>query len=175
MDPLVAVAVPAQHAKLLRVRDVEALVKQLIGDREDRRIGADLDGANVGLKAWDENIHRIYTGQERRRIHANFEAAFRAGLKLKANVVFIPGFVDVDQVEALARWLAGLDTDIPFHVMGYIPVPDAPWRRPTDDEMAQAVGIARRYLDTVTFSHFTSEQAKDLEQRDDRFAVRQVL
>jgi hypothetical protein len=41
--------------------------------------------------------------------------------------------------------------------------------------MEQAVGIARCCLDTVTFSHFTSDQAKNLRQRDERFAVRQVL
>ena len=38
-----------------------------------------------------------------------------------------------------------------------------------------SVALAQRHVDTVTFSHFTSEQAKDLEQRDERFAVRQVL
>jgi pyruvate formate lyase activating enzyme len=59
--------------------------------------------------------------------------------------------------------------------LGYIPVPDAPWRRPTDEEMEQAVGIARCRLTSVTFSHLTSDQAKDLRQRDERFAVRQVL
>ncbi len=41
--------------------------------------------------------------------------------------------------------------------------------------MEQAVAAAQRHLDSVTFSHFTSEQAKDLERRDDRFRVRQVL
>jgi hypothetical protein len=41
--------------------------------------------------------------------------------------------------------------------------------------MEQAIAIAQTYLDTVTSSHFTTEQAKDLQQRDDRFAVQQVL
>jgi hypothetical protein len=40
--------------------------------------------------------------------------------------------------------------------------------------MDEGVAAARRYLDHVTFSHFTTEQAKDLTQRDERFAVQRV-
>ena len=32
-------------------------------------------------------------------------------------------------------------------------------RRPSDEEMLEAVAIAQRRVDTVTFSHITSEQA----------------
>jgi pyruvate formate lyase activating enzyme len=81
----------------------------------------------------------------------------------------------LEQVEKIAAFVGSVDRTIPFHILGYIPVPGAPWRRPTDDEMNQAVAVAERYLDTVSFSHFTSEQAKDLQQRDERFVVRQVL
>ncbi len=91
-----------------------------------------LDGANVGLKAWDEEVHLRYTGRPKQPIFDNFAAAVEAGLDMKANVVFIPGFVDLDQVEAIAEWLASLNPEIPFHVMGYIPVPGQPYERPDD-------------------------------------------
>ena len=92
-----------------------------------------LDGANVGLKAWDEQVHLRYTGRPKQPIFDNFAAAVQAGLDMKANVVFIPGFVDLDQIEAIAAWLASLNADIPFHVMGYIPVPGQPYERPTTE------------------------------------------
>jgi len=133
-----------------------------------------LDGANVGLKAWDEKVHLAYTGREKQPIFDNFAAAFEAGLDLRANVVYVPGLVDLDQVEAIAAWLAALSRDIPFHIMGYIPVPGQPYLRPTEAEMAAAVEACRKHLAQVASSHLTSEQALDLKARDDRFVVRQI-
>ena len=133
-----------------------------------------LDGANVGLKAWDPAVHRAYTGRDKELIFGNFERAFHAGLQLKANVVFIPGYVDLDQVEAVAAWLGSLSRAIPLHIMGYIPVPGQTHRRPTAAEMEQAVASCRRHLDQVGMSHLTPEQALNHAARDDRFAVRRV-
>ena len=135
---------------------------------------ANLDGANVGLKAWDRDVHLAHTGRPKQPIFDNFAAAFAAGLEMKANVVFVPGLVDLDQVESIAAWLAKLSRDIPFHVMGYIPVPGQPYSRPTEEQMARAVEVCRKHLTSVNSSHLTSEQALDLSSRDDRFAVRQI-
>jgi len=101
-------------------------------------------------------------------------AAYRAGLELKANIVFIPTFVDLDQVEAVAVWVASIDRTIPFHIMGYIPVPGQPFPRPTVAEMDQALAACRRHLDKVDASHLTVEEALNLAPRDDRFTVRQI-
>jgi pyruvate formate lyase activating enzyme len=134
-----------------------------------------LDGANVSFKAFDEDLHREYTGHSVAPSLDNFRRSYEAGLELKASTVFNPDFGGVEQIEKVAAFVGGFDRRIPFHILGYIPVPGVSWRRPSDDEMQQAVAVAQRHLDTVTFSHLTSEQAKDLEQRDERFAVRQVL
>lgn len=133
-----------------------------------------LDAANVGIKAWDERVHLEYTGKPKRLIFDNFARAVDAGMDMKANVVFVPGLVDVDQVEAIAAWLATLNVDIPFHIMGYIPVPGQTYSRPTGEQMATAMACARRHLKHVNSSHLTSEQALDLSARDDRFRVRQI-
>lgn len=134
-----------------------------------------LDGTNVSFKVYDDALHREYTGQSVLPALDNFWRSHEAGLDMKASTVFNPDLGGFEQVEKVAAFVGSVDRSIPFHILGYIPVPGAPWRRPEDEEMEQAVKIAQRHLDTVTFSHFTSEQAKDLEQRDERFAVRQVL
>lgn len=133
-----------------------------------------LSGANVGMKAWDEKVHLEYTGKPKRLIFDNFVAAVAAGLEMRANVVFVPGLVDTDQVEAIAAWLASVDPEIPFHIMGYIPVPGQPYAHPTDEQMATAVAACRKHLHTVGSSHITSEEALDLTARDDRFAVKKI-
>ena len=94
---------------------------------------------------------------------------------MKASSVYIPGFVDLDEFERIVEFVASIDAEIPFHLMGFIPVPSAPYRRPTDEEMAAAVALCRSYLSTVGYSHLTSEQLLRTEERDDRFVVRQVL
>ncbi len=134
-----------------------------------------LDGTNVSFKAFDEDVHLAYTGRSVAPNIENFRRSYEAGLEMRASTVFIPDLGGLEQVEKVAAFVASVDRAIPFHILGYIPVPAAPWRRPTDDELEQAVAAARRYLKCVTFSHFTSEQAKDLTQRDDRFAVQRVL
>ena len=135
----------------------------------------DLDGTNVSFKAFDEDVHRAYTGRSVAPNIENFRRSYAAGLEMRASTVFIPDLGGVEQVEKVAAFVADVDRTIPFHILGYIPVPGAPWRRPTEEEMEEAVEVARRYLDRVTFSHFTSEQARDLTQRDERFAVQRVL
>ncbi len=132
---------------------------------------ADLDGANVGFKAWDPAAHLAVTGRDKELVYGNFERAFAAGTDLAANLVFVPGLIDLDQLEGLAGFLAGLSAEIPFHIMGYIPVPGASWRRPEEAEMAAASTLARRYLKRVECSHLTAEEALDLSRRDDRFRV----
>ncbi|HXZ23609.1 MAG TPA: radical SAM protein [Methanomassiliicoccales archaeon] len=133
-----------------------------------------LDGANVGLKAWDETVHLQYTGRSKKEIYDNFEASVRAGMRMKANVVLVPGLVGIDQVERVAEWLAKLDPSIPFHIAGYIPVPGQPYRPPEREEMVAAVEACRPHLRNVGSSLLTAGQALDLAARDDRFAVERI-
>ena len=62
----------------------------------------------------------------------------------------------------LLKFLAGLDREIPFHIMGYIPVPGLNYRRPTNEEMDAALALAKSYLTNVASSHLTTEEALDL-------------
>ena len=102
-----------------------------------------------------KQVHLRYTGRPKQPIFDNFAAAVHAGLDMKANVVFIPGFVDLDQIEAIAEWLASLNADIPLHIMGYIPVPGQSYERPTTEQMDAAVRVCERHLRHV--GAFTSD------------------
>jgi pyruvate formate lyase activating enzyme len=140
-----------------------------------RLIIANLDGTNVSFKGADDVTYRDYTGRPAAPVYENFKKAYEAGLDMKASAVLIPGYCEVDQIEKIVKFISDLDRRIPFHLMGYIPVPGTPWPRPSDEEMQQAVGIAREYLDRVGFSHLTPEQLLSGERADDLFVVRQVL
>lgn len=133
-----------------------------------------LDAANVGFKAWSDDLHLRITGRRKTLIYDNFSRAFDSGMKLAANMVLVPGLVGLDELEGLVRFIAALDNTIPFHIMGYIPVPGEPWRRPDDAEIRAACALAQSYLEKVNCSHLTSEEALDLTARDDRFEVKIV-
>lgn len=131
-----------------------------------------LDGANVGFKAFSEALHQQITGRPKALIYDNFAKAYDSGLQMAANLVFVPGLVGLQELEGLARFLANLDQEIPLHIMGYIPIPGQPWQRPTDQQMAAALQLARGYLQKVASSHLTAEEALNLTARDDRFEVK---
>ena len=165
-----------------KLPDVLAFCKQQLGARTylghtngSRLVLDDLDGSNVSLKAFSPEKHLEYTGQPRDPVYDNLGASFAAGLDVKASCVYIPEYVAEDEIQGMTGFLASLDPAIPFHIMGYIPVPGAPWRRPTSEEMASVVALARDRLHNVSFSHLTPEQALDLTARDARFKVVQVL
>lgn len=134
----------------------------------------DLDGANVGFKAWSDDLHRRITGCEKALIYDNFSAACDAGLDMAANMVFVPGLVGLAEFEGLMKFLSRIGCDIPFHIMGYIPVPGQPYRRPGDAEMDEVLALCRSYLKRVDSSHLTSEEALDLKRRDHRFQVETI-
>ena len=134
-----------------------------------------LDGANVGLKAWDDDLHRTLTGREREAIFQNVAAAYGTGMDIKINIVFIPGLVDIDQVDAIAAWLAAIDRNIPFHIMGYIPVPGQSYPQPTVEQMIAAEHVSKRHLRHVASSRLKPSHALHLSDRDDRFAVTRIL
>ena len=111
------------------------------------------------------------TGKPKSLTYDNFRNAFDAGMKMAANMVYIPGFVDLDELEGCVKFIASLDENIPFHIDGYIPIPGQPYRRPTDEEMIKAESLVKSYLPNCRYSHLTSEEALDLSARDDRFRV----
>ncbi len=161
--------------RLLRFAKEEIGAETWLGHTNGSRLPLPyLDGANVSLKAFSPAKHLEYTGRPARLVYDNFRAAFDAGLKLKASTVLIPGYIDLDEIEAMVRFVAGLDPAIPFHVMGYVPVPGTPWPRPTDEQMREAVELARSFLRNVTYSHLTAEQMRNWQKRSKRWASVEV-
>jgi pyruvate formate lyase activating enzyme len=134
-----------------------------------------LDGANVGLKAWDHDLHRALTGHERDLIFDNVAAAYEKGIDLKINVVYVPGLVEIDQVEGVASWVASVDRNIPFHIMGYIPVPGQPYPQPTPEQMEAAERVGKLHLRYVNSSRIEPDHALNLQERDDRFNVTRII
>ncbi|MGQ9693935.1 MAG: radical SAM protein [Thermodesulfobacteriota bacterium] len=79
------------------------------------------------LKAWDENLHKALTGISNKRTLQNFQYAAE---KIKwrkepplliASTLLVPGYIDEQEVRALAKFIAALDPEIPYALLGFYP------------------------------------------------------
>ena len=79
------------------------------------------------LKAFDERLHRALTGISNRRTLENFA---RAGGRyherpepppVVASTLLVPGYVEADQVGAIARFIAAVHPEIPYSLLAFAP------------------------------------------------------
>jgi len=115
-----------------------------------------IDAISVSIKSLSEDFYIKYTGKSNKPVLENFQKAYKMGIKVDASSVYIPKLVDHDEIEEIAEFVANIDPEISYHITGYIPVPGAPWRAPTWDEIAKAQEIAEDYLHHVEVSWFPS-------------------
>ena len=133
-----------------------------------------INAATVSLKAFDEELHRDYTGISNRNILENIKLMYKRGIRLDLSSVFIPEYIGLTEIERIARFIASLNPEIPYHIIGYIPVPGAPWRSPSPEEVQEAADLARRFLSHVTFSALSAEEFLTIKERDIRYQSIQV-
>lgn len=110
-----------------------------------------VDEVVLSIKAYSDGLHRHYTGKSNRKALVNFVRYFQSGVKLRAESIFIPDYIEHDEIENIARFIAQVDKNIAYRIDAYIPVADNPWRRPTSDEMKTAMITAKRYLNNVSY------------------------
>ncbi len=95
-----------------------------------------LDQIIFSIKAVTLSLHQDYTGKDNTAILRNFsEIASCGSVLLQAETVFIPGYVDENEVLRIADFIASVDRSIPFRIDAYLPIQDLPWRAPTLKEL----------------------------------------
>jgi pyruvate-formate lyase-activating enzyme len=109
-----------------------------------------IDEVVFSLKAYTDELHRHYTGKSNKKALANFVKYHQSGVKLRAESVFIPKYIDCPEIEHIARFIASVNKGIPYRIDAYIPIGDNLWGRPTPEEMEKATSVARKYLDNVS-------------------------
>jgi pyruvate formate lyase activating enzyme len=79
------------------------------------------------LKAWDEGLHVALTGVSNRPTLENFARAARHARErpdpplVVASTLLVPGYVDAEEVSHLAGFIAAIDPDIPYALLGFAP------------------------------------------------------
>ena len=79
------------------------------------------------LKAWNENIHKALTGFSNKRTLENFEmVSHRVNERpqvplLIASTLLVPGYIDEQEVAGIAGFIASLNKEIPYSLLGFHP------------------------------------------------------
>jgi len=77
------------------------------------------------LKAWNENLHSALCGVSNSRTLENFRLAAGWTERRKepplvvASTLLVPGYVDEEEVRGIAGFIASLDPDIPYSLLGF--------------------------------------------------------
>lgn len=81
-----------------------------------------LDAANVDLKGFDDARYRKVCGAGLKGVLEGIDALLEAGIWLEVTTLVVPGVNDgEDELRRLARHLAGLGREIPWHVSRFHP------------------------------------------------------
>jgi pyruvate formate lyase activating enzyme len=98
------------------------LLDQMLG------IAKDCGGCvKFDLKAWDSSLHIALTGVTNQRTLSNFARAVeKIGCRLVpplliANTLLVPGYIDREEVAAIAGFIADLNPDIPYSLLAFHP------------------------------------------------------
>ncbi len=81
-----------------------------------------LDAANVDLKAFREEIYVKFCGAKLKPVLENIEEMYKRKIHLEVTTLIIPGVNDdEEQLTGIARFLAGISPNIPWHISRFFP------------------------------------------------------
>ncbi|MEM0350641.1 MAG: radical SAM protein [Archaeoglobaceae archaeon] len=80
-----------------------------------------IDSFWLDIKAYDEKIHRTLTGVSNKRILELPEEIVERDFVLEVSTVYIPGWVEEDQIRKIAELLSSVDRKIPYAIIAFIP------------------------------------------------------
>jgi len=110
-----------------------------------RTIEPYLDGINIDLKG-DDEFYKKVCGARLDPVKRTIELMWNLGIWVEVTTLLIPGYNDSDsQLEDIAQFLAGISSDIPWHVTAFYPtykLKDAP---PTSAQiLRRAIKIGKK-------------------------------
>lgn len=108
----------------------------------------------VSIKAITPSVFKDFTSKsDPGKVLENFKRYF-ANYILRAESVFIPGYIDIDETEKIAHFIGSVNFEIPYRIDGYISAKKVErFRSPTEDEMREVKEVAERYLKNVSVLH----------------------
>ena len=105
----------------------------------DRLQASGVDAFWLDIKAYDAEKHKWLTGCSNEHILRLPEEILKRGFTLEVLSLYIPGLVESDELERIARLLTAIDAEIPFTILAFFPEYQMKdFRSPNTREMVEA-------------------------------------
>lgn len=128
-----------------------------------------IDEVCVSVKAVSRKLFEDFTGQkDPQRVLDNLKRYVKhPGRTVRTESVFIPDYIDTEEIENIARCIAAIDRNIPYRIDAYIPIEEgsvklADFRTSTIEEISAAKNAAQRYLNMVSILHSGRRGSSDV-------------
>jgi len=138
-------------------------------------------GGNIkfDLKAYAPELSLALSGVPNERAYENFETVAREFYPerrelpvLTATTLMVPGYVDAEEVGAIARFIADLDPSIPYSLLAFHPdyeMGDLPYTEL--DQAAECWSAAREHLERVNVGNLHILGVRSMEELASRAGV----
>jgi pyruvate-formate lyase-activating enzyme len=120
-----------------------------------------IDEVIFSIKAVSPYIYKEYTSGDNSKALENFKTIYRMGKKLQAEVLLVPGLIDAEEIEKVARFIASIDPYITLRIDGYFPLNGLGYRGATSADVERAAKLARRHLLNVNYLTSNMERIGD--------------
>jgi pyruvate-formate lyase-activating enzyme len=120
----------------------------------------DLEGVShvsMSIKAVNDDLHKNYTVKSNKVCLEHFKLIYNRGIELSASSVYIPGLIDKEEIESIAKFIATIDDEIPFRTIGYMKVNNLGYKEPSKEEVESIATLARKHLKNVVASRSSGE------------------
>lgn len=116
----------------------------LTPDNLDLYKGAGVDSFWLDIKAFDKETHKKLTGAENQHLLKLPEEIIKRDFTLEVLTLFIPGWVEAEEIKKIARLLAGVNKDTYFTILAFFgehKLKDVP--SPSLEQMVEAYQVSR--------------------------------
>ncbi|HOQ19627.1 MAG: radical SAM protein [Methanobacteriales archaeon] len=117
----------------------------------------------VDLKALDDKKHKWYTGFSNKKILKNIKT-IQENAKLVIKTLYIPGLVEEDEIENIAKFIATINPKIEYRINDFKPMHGLS-RNPTINEIEKAHSLAKKHLKNVIISRSCRRESKPLKKK----------
>ncbi|MEN3027754.1 MAG: AmmeMemoRadiSam system radical SAM enzyme [Aquificaceae bacterium] len=81
-----------------------------------------LDAMNIDLKSFSDDFYRKVCGARLKPVLKTIEHAYSKGIWVEVTTLLIPGYNDSEEeLRSIARFIAGISRDIPWHISRFFP------------------------------------------------------
>lgn len=87
----------------------------------DRMKASGVDSFWLDIKAYDDEIYKKLCGTTNDWVLESPGSIIERGFVLEVLTLFIPGWVEDDQIKKIAQMISGLDPEIPFTILAFFP------------------------------------------------------